>query len=396
MANDKMKILKMLEEGKINAEDAAKLLAGGEQATTARETGAKPGAGYGYPANNQQTPLRPEKGPSSFDSFAGDLGRRFEGFMKDIEPKIQKFAEKAAEKTSEVADSISKSFSGAPKSGPHYGNPARDFRSRDASLEKNLEIPVKSGGCELSVSGLNGPALLRGYNGDRITAKISYKPRRGDAALEFITLGNKYILKYDADLFEKVAIDAYIPYNMFSAVSVRSENGAAAVSGIDCETLSVAAVNGSVEISRVNTGGLRIESQNAAEIKLSGIAGRAADIDSTNGEITIADVDVENLKVSAMNAPVSLNIPGFRRFSDYTWLIETSNRKLSALLPSSPETGYYLKASASLGSVRVGLTGLNYLYGDSHNAEAKSFNFDSADKRVRISLETSNAGLTVD
>ena len=55
----------------------------------------------------------------------------------------------------------------------------------------------------------------------------------------------------------------------------------------------------------------------------------------------------------------------------------------------------YLPAASALGSVKLGLTGLSYTLNSAANIEARSVNYDSCAKRVRVSFESSNADIIV-
>ncbi|MDR2899677.1 MAG: hypothetical protein LBU94_05135, partial [Clostridiales bacterium] len=186
MANEKLMILKMLEDGKISAEEAARLMEASVQ-NKSMETEQAPKApphvpqqprpyseppkdytglptneraGYtGYSKPHSGDAPWPDHGYSNggvppvtrgFDDFASELGRKFNAFARDMEPKLQKFTETVVEKTANMADMISKSVN-ADTSYPHspaakpaysqerYLHPyATSPSSASAYLEKNF------------------------------------------------------------------------------------------------------------------------------------------------------------------------------------------------------------------------------------------------------------------
>jgi len=173
MPNEKLVILKMLEDGKISASEAGRLLEAAGADDTAGD-GQPPRAAY-------QAPRRPAppagtapyagNGPGgsytgaprpagSYDSFAGDLSRRFDAFARDLEPKLQKFSEAVVEKTADFADRLSKSLDESMRTPPRSPAPAPP--QRPDGQEKRYELVVTPGYNELSLAGLNGDVFIHG------------------------------------------------------------------------------------------------------------------------------------------------------------------------------------------------------------------------------------------
>ncbi len=394
MSVEKIKILKMLEEGKISAEDAAKLLSltDGAPAESGRTGQSAPGSTYthssGSYTGSQTNNQRPA---SSGSSFAEDLGKKFDTFMRDIEPKLRSFSEVVVEKTAAAADSLSKSFIPSPRQAERPSGYSAPSGPGDGSVEIKVSSPYS----ELDFSSLNGQIQLTGYNGDKITATVRSKQRRRTEKAGIMVLGNKYILQFDDGDYDAVSVTAYIPYNMFKYIRLSSVNGDIHVSGIDCEEITVSNSNAILNLNNLRGKSLFADCQNCKELKLSGLCFGSAEIESSNGAVYASENDIENLKLVAFNAPVSMNLSEFKNFSNYLWIIETSNQKLGLYVPTTPAVGYYIKGATTLGNIKIGLTGLNFIYNDTYNTEAKSIHFDSAPKKVRISLETSNAALIV-
>lgn len=448
MANEKLAILKMLEEGKITAEEAARLMEAGEKninfdleskradMSNAGTYQGGPAAGYsqnqgntGYSANNNRQGSFNSAQQGGFSSgqsqhqsgqgfnrgysqhtgtgqnyngnhnygggvegFATDLGRKFDTFAKDMEPKIQKFAKTVVEKTADVADSLSKTFAGAaspyaPSYKPYGGTPSN-------SIEKNFEIKIIPGYCELSLSGLNGDVVVNGYNGDKITAKVYYRPKMGAASIELMKLGDKYHLNYDPDEFEFVAIDAYVPESMFKNVKLDTVNGNVFTSTISSEYFTVNTIGGKTELKNIHARYIKTDGGNG-DLSLFAISGENAQMEVFNGNVAATSIDVANLGLTAANGSMSMNIDYLRNFNEYTWVLDSSNGKFHMNVPFSNELGYYVKAQTSLGSAKVGISGMNYIVNNGNIVEAKSHNYDTVPKKVKIKAETSNGTLVI-
>ena len=407
--NEKMMILKMLEEGKITAEEAARLLesAGGEARQQAKSSAPPPEPRRAEPKDNRQTPPKTahaaSSGPGGFDDFTADLSKKFEQFARDVEPKLYKITEAVAEKTANVADMISKSLTspGPSPSSAQQGELRGEIRDPGPAKksfinmeEKIFEAFVSPGFNELNLSGLNGDVLIKGYNGDKISARIYYKPKRSGAKIDITKLGGKYFLNYEEDEFDKVAIDAFVPETMFNAVSIQTINGQLSVSTIKTESCALANANASTEVKDVAAASIKIDSTNG-QLRLDNIGGNEAKIENFNGGIQAVGVDVSNMELITQNGSVLMNTASFDRFSEYVWAVEASNGKLTLNLPSSRDAGYHIKAHTTLSNIKVGLTGLNYIYNEPSFVEAKSTSYDDLPKRIRLSLETSNAPVVV-
>ena len=403
---EKMMILKMLEEGKVTPEQAAELLkavGASNKAHSPRETPGNEGFsphtphkphthhGSDTPRPNNGGPSAPHPGESKglgLEEIAADLRVRFGELAKEWEPKVKSIAGTMAEKTAEFADKVAKATEPKPGAGHHYHHdsgfkqevryaadgppePARP----SGQTERVFELTVTGASNELIIAGQGAPVTIKGYNGDKISAKVSCRPIRRDAGISLVSHGDKYILNYDETDFSSVAIDAYVPEKLFSVVRISTDNGLLRVSGVGAESISVSGTNAKVEVSDVYA--------------------KSGSIESVNGAISAVNLDIENMKVETSNAPINLSIASFAKHREYTWLIETSNGRIFASIPSTFDLGYHVKAASALGSVKLGLTGLSYTQNSAANIEARSVNYDSCAKRVRVSFESSNADIIV-
>jgi len=400
MGEEKMMILKMLEEGKIDAAEASKLLGTVGDAPSKpkraqkseKQTYEKDQSGHTYekecdrhPGNNQNAPQ---------GDFTRDLSKKFETFARDMEPKLQSFTKGVASAADTVADKISKTI-GNTASAPYAREASKPPKPGYANTtERVFEYVVAAGYNELSLAGLNGDVTIQGYNGDKISAKIYYRAKKGAASIDIMRLGNKYFLNYEEDEFDKVCIDAYVPSGMFDSMTISTTNGALNVSAVSPANINIDNLNGATALKGVASENIKADCNNGA-LKLEDIKAANAEIESSNGNITALGADIKNLRLAALNGQINMNIAGFDAYDDYIWALETSNAKMTLNMPSRPDYGYHIKAHATFSNIKIGLTGLNYIINDSAFAEAKSVHYDSAAKQIRLSLETSNAPLVI-
>ena len=236
--------------------------------------------------------------------------------------------------------------------------------------------------------------LIHGYNGDKISASVSCKAKRVNAALSLMRLGNKYFLNYDEDDFEKVSIDAYVPENMFNVISINTINGAMDISTLSADTISLNNSNGQTKLQSLSSDYLKAECNNG-KLNIGAVKAKNARVENFNGAIDALDIDCANLRLTSVNGGIVVNMSQFAAFPGYVWDVESSNGKTTLNLPASPDLGYHVKAHASLGQIRIGMANMNFLYNSASMAEAQSIHYDSCPKKVKLALETSNATLQI-
>lgn len=415
MENEKLRILKMLENRQITAGEAAELLkavGGGATAGPAKHSagpvsGARPPetARGGEERYSSYAPNAGGPAPAPGASFGmEDIGKKFESFARDVGPKARKFTEAVADKISMAAGKMSDVFAPerdteaarAPRQAA-AGRPAPPApKARAGELRQmSVELFVEKGAMnELDLSCLGGELRLKGYNGDKITAKITYRPNHAKAAIELAKLGGRHFLKYEPDDFSLVAVDAYVPEKAFGAVKLDGTNCEVDLSNLSADHVRVSNMNGPASISGISAGHFFAETS-GARLSVSGITAARAKIENMNGPLEAVELDVSELKLSNYNAPLSLMVSKFERFGEYVWSVETGNAKLGMNLPTLHGVGYHIKAHAAMSEIRLGLTGLQFLVNEPSLVEARSTDFERARAKVRIAVETSNAPLTI-
>jgi len=400
MPNEKMMILNMLQEGKITADEAAKLLStvdsGEKKSPPPRSPAPRTETSRDAPISNDGRSPAPKPSTSAPVVDFDELGRKFDAFARTLEPKIHKLTETVAEKTVNLADKISKTIAAEAA---HVSKPSTSSSGSPASTpitgsEQHIELTVLPGYNELSLAGYNGEVIIKGYNGDKISARIRYKQRRKGASVELMKLGGKYYLNYEEDDFEFVSINAYVPEHMFKVINISGTNGNMDLSALTCDQLQISNTNGQTSLEALAANNIKAESGNG-RLRLANVVAPTAVFEHFNGAVDAWEIDAAQLSLISFNGTLAMNISKFDNYSDYLWQVETSNAKLNLNLPTLPNVGYHVKAQASLGNVRMGLTGLEFSINDPGTVEARTAHFDHCAKKVRLALETSNATLSV-
>jgi hypothetical protein len=209
-----------------------------------------------------------------------------------------------------------------------------------------------------------------------------------------VKLGGKYFLKYEPEEFDMVSIDAYVPERAFGTLKIEGMNGVLDVASLSASEMRFSNANGDASLSGLSAASIVADTSNG-RFSVSKITADNASFENLNGTMDTDELDVSNLKLSNYNGAVSIIISKFVRYSDYIWNVETGNAKLSINLPSMAGLGYHIKAHAAMSEMRIGLTGLQYLINEPSLIEARSTGFDSAVKKIKLAVETSNAPLLI-
>lgn len=100
MKEERMMVLKMIQDGTITADEAAKLL----------ETLGEKSKGIDSKEFEKNVEDKFAKTTESIESFAKDIGNKLEEAYKSIEPKVKKISKSVIEKTAGVVENASKAL----------------------------------------------------------------------------------------------------------------------------------------------------------------------------------------------------------------------------------------------------------------------------------------------
>lgn len=408
MSGEKMAILKMLEEGKITAENATNLLA-----ALGDDNGKSNGAGGTAETDGREFgSQRKYADGKAASGWATDLGRKIEVVAKDLEPKIQKLAGVVIEKSVGIADAATKSVQQARERGaerekfkasapprPEQRTPGGVYsggagggsttESKTFELDVSPDLPN-----EITLKSPKGSINIKGYNGDKATLNVSYRRSVAGRDIEFLKLGCVYQLNYDADAYDNINLDVFIPFGMFKRLTLETEGGDVLIDNVDSAEININTVKCHVSVKNVKTGVLKIDNLNGA-VLLSGLSGDELTVENANGTIDASNTDFRNMRLETTAEPVSVISQGFYKHNNYNWLVRTSNARMKASLPVSTDLGYEIKAYTSLSDVSNGLSGLNYTRNDRNCIEGKTEGYETKAKKVKIELDTSNAPLNI-
>ena len=372
--DEKMKILKMLESGSITSQEAAELLSA---VGSAPRAGAKHTERPNSNDNGKPVEVKGEDKHIGLDLITGEVKERLGTLAKELEPRLIGLAGKVAEKTAELADKMAKSASETLATPSSMSAPEREYTPallgpHETELSFDISLPPS---CKsLSLLALNAPLIVRGYNGDKITARVRFLAHTATAQPTLSATESRCALNYDPSDFKFVSIDAYVPSSKFTHARMQTTNAKLSISGIAIDNITAECTN--------------------APMSLTDITASCGKFENINAPIQTSNLDVKELSIYTSNAPINFGTISYNSYSSYDWSVETSNSRLFLNLPT--EVAYQVRASTVFGKVSIGVIGLSYSLNTATNVEAKSPNFEISPKRVVLSLETTNGDIVVD
>lgn len=126
MKEERLMILKMVEDGKISADDAVKLMNSLNSTDGLKEC-------------DVEEKLR--RVARNMDSFTKDLRDKISSMAKDVEPKFRSTTKAVIEKTSEVVDEFAKNLKDAVKSFDSYQEEDEEKKESDNFSDEDDDSP---------------------------------------------------------------------------------------------------------------------------------------------------------------------------------------------------------------------------------------------------------------
>ncbi len=125
MKKERMKILDMVDEGKISVDEATKLL---EAMSSTNES-------VFY--NSDDFEERMSQFSKNVESFCDDISNRFSDKYKNVEPRLKQAAKVVVEKTANIADEVAKSLHESLKNLDENLNDVINQESSDDTPKEN-------------------------------------------------------------------------------------------------------------------------------------------------------------------------------------------------------------------------------------------------------------------
>jgi DUF4097 and DUF4098 domain-containing protein YvlB len=360
-------ILKMVQDGKISNEDAAKLIEAIE--------GKKPKGSGGYER-------REKKNSGSRTSF---------------EEKMENMAEGLENMVSDVVDSTEKAFRNFPDI--NFGNWFSQVEKRHYSYKA-------SEGMKLDIATKNGAVRVYPSDNDKINAVFSISVKRD---MDVDEVMKRIIIEHSNDLLAVdasgvdggVSIELRIPLIKYSSLLFKTRNGSLRCGPVTTNELELITRNGSLKVegaksptvkATTKNGSVTFQDGEAEKVGLNTTNGSIGvydskctllDLNTTNGSIKCISSKSDNIDANTSNA--SIRMEDFSPMGQKGIMnLKTSNGNIRIQLPS--DTGVKFNAHAG----RHGKVLVNHPCTINKDMEyaGQTEGYETAEKKMNVTART--------
>ncbi|NLM42601.1 MAG: DUF4097 domain-containing protein [Clostridiales bacterium] len=380
--DEKMMILKMLEEGKINSEEAIKLLESLERTDH---------SGYKASKNSKDEQT--------------DSTTKFNDTINKFSKKAEEFADKFGPDFVEKVENISNDFANAAVKFADkivsYINSTFNNTDIYKTLDKQYCFPVKEN-TKFVIRTQNIAIKTHETNKSEIIMDFKLKFLFENTDIdELITLKDENgVIYFNTNFPIRTwgALEIYIPKNI-NVVDIQTSNSKCCLNNFLGDTLNCTTSNGKIEITSCNTRSL-IARTNNGKIKTEDSKSNEAEFFTSNSSIEFNKSCFDKLKSFTSNGSINLNNFDSIEEVEAKYLLQTSNGKVSIGLSKNNNSSCKIYASTSLGNINISKLDSSYLIDkDKGNIQAEAIiqskDYDTSEKRIYIEASTSNSSIYI-
>lgn len=389
--DEKMLILKMLEEGKITSEEAARLI-------EALDNNQKDTTGQN--SSKQQNQSDPQQDNSGFDNWKKDFKsknntRDFDRIMEDFSQKAEKLGRNVAETTFGLVDKMT-DFVGSFVD----TNSFRYFGNLD-SVDKSFSVEA-SEGMTLNVEAINGQVVIKKASDNKIVinSKIRSKLSNAIDSLSFESSTDTISIRLNNPVNMSVAHEIFLPAAKLKEIRISTTNAKIYVEDSIADSLQATTKNGQIELMGVKCSKISLSTKNA-KVLASYVTAGEMEASTSNSPIDLKHIKIENLKALTTNGRITIeDAQNNDSSAEMGMFIKSTNGRIKINTNDSESRGYKIKALTTHGHINLLIPDMLYKnigrqgFGGS-SIETESTGFDNFAKKVLISAETSNSYIEI-
>lgn len=391
---EKMLILKMLQEGKITAEEAHKLLESLDTNTSNFESdtrrydkrfeekmqglhqkASKVAEKLGNSLNSSA-----EKFGSNSEKFGDDFAKRMESFGSDIADSAVKFSDKLVNYLGNFID---------------VGNDKYQYNKNYLyPLADNAEISIDTSNFAVIVSPTTESDLMINLYINSSTPNLVL-----DEFFKVDQVNNNFSFKTQFPSRTWGKVEVLVPKHL-STLNIVTTNGKCDLNDIIADNIVSNTSNGKISLFKCQSKNVKAATSNG-RIIVSSTSSDLADFNTSNGKIEIENCKFDKLDAKTSNGAIVLDGIYKVNAKEGSYNLRTSNGKITIALNNSETCGYMIDATTSVGNISVALPQLNYFidkksFSMQSVAQVKSANFDSIADKIFINAHTSNSSIAID
>jgi len=394
ISEEKLLILKMLEEKKISSEEAAKLLAALDQEPRQENTSDN----YNYKQNQKQNGFADEaaKVRDRVNRWKRDFKTNynqadFDNMIDDFANKAEKFGKNVATTTFGIVDKV------IDYVGSFVDTNSFNIFGSLQTVQKDFEV-IPEENATLDISGINGSIIIKKHLDPKVTiiSRIKSAVPNGEGIVTFIDDPAAIVIKVNSSAINvSVSHEIFIPDSKFKAIRIENSNGKIYVEDSLSEELTATTKNAHIELMGVNSDKISVNTKNG-RVQMNYIIGSKIDINTSNAVIDIKHIKVQDVNAITINGRITIeNAQNLDENTDMNMYLKTTNGGIKVNMNDMDGRVYKVKAHASNGAINLLIPEIVY-----HNVnrkgvagsfvEAESKDFESRLNKVIITAETMN------
>lgn len=395
LSEEKMMVLKMLSEGKISSDEAARLIealeVGNSQGRRESEGKQQKQANY----TDEVLKMR-EKINDWRNEFKSNYNQKdFDRMIDEFSQKAEKLGKNVAVTTVGIVDKVVDFVSSFVDT-----NSFNMFGSCQV-VERSFEAAAAEG-MNIRIGALNGSIIVKKGTEDRIfiRTKVRSPVDSADSVLLFNAGADSVELEIKKTGSVSVAHEIILPAVKFGEIKLETTNGKIYVEDSMSDSFIALTRNSHIEMMGVNSSKVTAMTRNA-RIQLSYVIGKDIEISTTNSGIDVKHLKVAGLKASTSNGKILLeNIQNCDGENDINLQLKTSNSVIKIAMDDWSNRGYRIKARTSAGGVNLLIPNIKYnsiskLGPAGNSVDAESEGYESFVNKVTVDAETTNGYIEI-
>ncbi|HPD01612.1 MAG TPA: DUF4097 family beta strand repeat-containing protein [Acetivibrio sp.] len=388
ISEEKKFILKMLEEGKISSDEAAKLIEAIENhGVKDEDDGSKRQKKTSFndevskvkdKLNEWKKEFKKNYSQKDFDRAVEEFTKRAEKVGKNLAYTTIGFADKLVEFVSSFVDT----------------NSFNVFGKYNAT-DKVFNVDNVSEGMELNVEAINGHILVKKHMDSRIVIRSIVRSPEDNAndILDFSQGEGAVSLKFNKIGNISISHEIFLPAVKFKAINLVTKNGKIYVEDSLSETFKAVTSNSNIDLMGVTGDNITVETKNG-RISLGYIIGRNINVNTNNSVIDIKQIKTANLNAVTNNGRILIeNVHNYNGEPDINMKLKTSYAGIKVNMNDMEKRGYRVKGETTNGDINLLIPEITY-----HNiskqmsknfVEAESSGYDGYENKVNITAQTS-------
>lgn len=398
ISEERLLILKMLEEKKITSEEAAKLLAALDNEPKQEDNDnfrrneyqrqnvfADEVAKVKDKVNNWKKEFKNNYNQADFDNMIDDFANKAEKVGKNVAATTFGIVDKIIDYVGSFVDTNSFNI---------FGNLQ--------TVQKNFEVmPVE--GATLNISGINGPVTIKRHldSNIKIISRIRSSVQNGDGILSFVNDPSAISLTVNS-AFTNVSVshEIFLPNCKLRSIKIENSNGKIYIEDSLSDELTATTKNAHIELMGVNSDKIFVNTKNG-RIQMNYIIGNKIEINTTNAVIDIKHIKAQDISAVTINGRIAIeNAQNIDENTNMNMYLKASNGGIKVNMNDLDGRTYKVKAHASNGTINLLIPEIVY-----HNlnrrgetgsfVEAESKDFETGLNKVVITSETTNGHIEI-